>query len=127
MILGIGTDLTEVQRIQRSIGQFGDRFLRRVYTQHERAYANAHSNTAERFAARFAAKEAGFKALGAPWRDGVTWHDFEVVNDATGRPNLSLHGVAKRFAQNLGVRRILLSLTHTRQHELAFVILEGEG
>ena len=125
MILGIGTDLAEVGRIRQSISQFGDRFLRRIYTDNERAYASSKANAAERFAARFAAKEAGMKAIGTGWRRGVTWKDFEVVNERSGRPTLLLSGVARDIADQLGVSRISISLTHTQDMAFAVVILEG--
>jgi holo-[acyl-carrier protein] synthase len=125
MILGIGTDLAEVDRIEQSIARFGERFLRRVYTPREKQYALRKKNSAERFAARFAAKEAGMKAIGTGWRRGVTWQDFEVVNEPSGRPTLRLSGAAAEFAARLGVIRISLSLTHTVKMAMAVVILEG--
>ena len=76
MILGIGTDLAEVDRIRKGIARFGDRFTGRIYTDNERRYAMSKANWAERFAARFAAKEAGMKAIGTGWNFGVTWKDF---------------------------------------------------
>ena len=124
MILGIGTDLAEVGRIRHSITQFGDRFLHRIYTEKERAYASSKANAAERFAARFAAKEAGMKAIGTGWRHGVTWKDFEVVNERSGRPALMLSGVAREVADRLGVSRVSISLTHTQDMAFAVVILE---
>ena len=124
MILGIGTDLAEVPRIRRSIENYGDRFLQRVYTEREREYASRKANAAERFAARFAAKEAGMKAIGTGLRRGITWKDFEVVNEASGRPTLRLSGVAAQIAERLGVRRISLSLTHTAEMAFAVVVLE---
>jgi holo-[acyl-carrier protein] synthase len=124
MIVGIGTDLAEVDRIRRSIAQFGDRFLQRIYTANERAYASSKANSAERFAARFAAKEAGMKAIGTGWRRGVTWQDFEVMNERSGRPVLALSGVAQEIAGQLGVKRISISLTHTQAMAFAVVILE---
>jgi holo-[acyl-carrier protein] synthase len=124
MILGIGTDLAEVGRIRNSIERYRDRFLGRVYTDAERAYASRKANTAERFAARFAAKEAGMKAIGTGWRRGVTWKDFEVINEPSGRPTLRLTGVAQRIAKEMGVERISISLTHTAEMALAVVILE---
>jgi holo-[acyl-carrier protein] synthase len=127
MILGIGTDLAEVGRIRRSIAQFGDRFVHRIYTDQERAYASSKANAAERFAARFAAKEAGMKAIGTGWRRGVTWKDFEVVNERSGRPTLTLSGVAREVADQLGVSRISISLTHTQEMAFAIVILEDGG
>lgn len=124
MILGIGTDLAEVNRIRRSIEQYGNRFLHRIYTDQEQAYASSKANSAERFAARFAAKEAGMKAIGTGWRRGVTWKDFEVINEPSGRPTLRLSGVALEIAEALGTRRISVSLTHTAQTAFAVVILE---
>lgn len=124
MILGIGTDLAEVPRIQKSIDRYGERFLQRVYTEAEIAYASRKANLAERFAARFAAKEAGMKALGTGLRNGITWKDFEVANEPSGRPSLHLHGAALQIATRMGVRRISLSLTHTSEFAMAVVILE---
>ena len=124
MILGVGTDLAEVPRIKRSIDRYGDRFLNRIYTQAEWAYASRKANAAERFAARFAAKEAGMKAIGTGWRRGVTWKDFEVVNEPSGRPTLVLSGVALRVATQMGTRRISVSLTHTSEMAFAVVLLE---
>jgi holo-[acyl-carrier protein] synthase len=124
MIVGIGTDLVEVGRIQRSIKRWGERFLNRVYTERERAYASRKANAAERFAARFAAKEAGMKAIGTGWNLGVTWKDFEVVNQASGRPTVRLSGVAQQIANHLGVEHISISLTHTAEMAFAVVILE---
>jgi holo-[acyl-carrier protein] synthase len=124
MIVGIGTDLTEVPRIRHSIARYGDRFLNRIYTARERAYASSKANAAERFAARFAAKEAGMKAIGSGWNRGVKWRDFEVVNELSGRPTLHLTGVAQEIAASLGVRRISVSLTHTAESAFAVVILE---
>ena len=124
MILGIGTDLAEVSRIRRSIEQYGDRFLKRVYTDAERAYASAKANAAERFAARFAAKEAAMKALGTGWNRGIAWRDIEVVNEPSGRPTLRLQGVALDIANRFGVGRISISLTHTSEVAFAVVVVE---
>ena len=124
MIIGIGTDLAEVGRIRDSIERFGPRFLNRIYTEGERAYAQSKANSAERFAARFAAKEAGMKAIGTGWNFGVTWKDFEVVNERTGRPTLRLSGVAEAVARRLGVQRVSISLTHSKETAFAVVILE---
>jgi holo-[acyl-carrier protein] synthase len=127
VIIGIGTDLAEVARIRRSAEQYGDRFLRRIYTERERNYALTKANWAERLAARFAAKEAGMKAIGTGWNRGVGWQDLEIVNEPSGRPTLSLHGAAERIAGELGVVRISLSMTHTKDTAMALVILEGTG
>lgn len=125
MIVGTGVDLAEVDRIRESIERFGEKFLKRIYTEREIAYVERKANKYERYAARFAAKEAGMKAIGTGWRKGVRWQDFEVVNLPSGRPTLKLHGVAAEFAARLGVTNIQLSITHTAQSGLAYVILEG--
>jgi holo-[acyl-carrier protein] synthase len=125
MIVGTGVDLAEVDRIRESVERFGDKFLHRIYTAREIAYVERKANKYERYAARFAAKEAGMKAIGTGWRKGVRWQDFEVVNLQSGRPTLLLHGVAADFAARLGVTNIQLSLTHTAQLGLAYVILES--
>lgn len=125
MIVGVGTDLAEVDRIRSAIERHGKRFIERIYTPAEIAYVERKSNRYERFAARFAAKEAGMKAIGTGWRRGVRWRDFEVANLPSGRPTLRFHGVAARFAGELGVRNISLSLTHTAQQAMAIVILES--
>ncbi|HEX4229196.1 MAG TPA: holo-ACP synthase [Bryobacteraceae bacterium] len=124
MIVGIGTDLAEVPRIRKSVERYGERFLHRVYTDRERAYASRKANWAESYAARFAAKEAGMKAIGTGLRRGVTWKDFEVVNERSGRPTLNLSGVAREVADKIGARQITISLTHTSEMAFAVVILE---
>ncbi len=125
MIVGIGTDLIEVDRIRKSVERYGDRFLHRVYTEKETAYAMSKQNFAERLAGRFAVKEAGMKAIGTGWRRGVTWKDFEVVNEPSGRPTLRLTGAAATIADALAVRRVSVSITHTATMAMAVVILEG--
>lgn len=125
MIVGIGTDLAEVERIRASIERYGAKFIDRVYTPAEIEYVERKANRFERYAARFAAKEAGMKAIGTGWRRGVRWHDFEVTNLPSGKPTLALHGVAGAIAEKLAVRNIALSLTHTADQAMAIVILES--
>jgi len=125
MIIGTGTDVVQVERIRNSIAQYGERFLARVYTERERAYSLSKANSAERFAVRFAAKEAGMKAIGTGWQGGVKWKDFEVANESSGRPTLLLSGEARQIANRMGVERINISLTHTSELAMAFVILES--
>ena len=124
MIVGSGVDLCEVQRIKEAITRHGRRFVERIYTPREIAYAESKANLYERYAARFAAKEAGMKALGTGWRGGVRWRDFEVTNLHSGRPTLQFHGKAAEFAQRLGVENVSLSMTHTSLQGMALVILE---
>jgi holo-[acyl-carrier protein] synthase len=125
MVLGLGTDLIETRRVQESIDRFGERFLERVFTAGEIAYCQRkRKNAAESFAARFAAKEAGAKALGTGISRGVSWKEFEVRREASGRPTLHLSGRAAEVAEAMGVKRIQLSLTHTRDLALAVVVAE---
>jgi holo-[acyl-carrier protein] synthase len=125
MLIGTGVDLIEIERIAHSIERYGDRFLRRVYTPQEIAYCNRKRTGAESFAARFAAKEAGAKALGTGISRGVTWSEFQVGREPGGRPVLELTGRARLLAQELGVRAISLSLTHTGNLAMATVMMEG--
>ncbi len=125
MILGTGVDLAEVRRIREAIERYGDRFIRRIYTDAEIAYVERKANKFERYAGRFAAKEAGMKAIGTGWKRGVRWQDFEVSNLPSGRPTLRLHGEAERIAGKMGVTSISLSITHTAELGMAHVILEG--
>lgn len=127
MILGSGVDLCEVPRIEAAFARYGNRFLKRIFTAREIAYADRKANRFERYAARFAAKEAGMKAIGTGWHGGITWQDFEVINLPSGRPTLNFHGRAAEVAAKLGVRSVALSLTHTKEQALAMVILEGDA
>ena len=125
MIAGIGVDIVEVARMEQALERFGDRFAQRVLAPEEWPDFEAAGQPAAFLAKRFAAKEAGMKAIGTGWRRGVGWHDFEVVRERSGRPTLQFHGKAAEFARALGVERVALSLTHTHQYGMAFVILEG--
>lgn len=124
MLVGTGVDLVEVPRIARSMERFGERFLRRVFTEEEIAYCSAKALPAESFAARFAAKEAGAKALGTGIQHGVSWRELEVRRLPGQRPTLHLSGRALTIAGHLGVSRVSLSLTHTASLAMATVHLE---
>jgi len=125
MILGTGVDIAEVPRIRESIERFGDRFLRRIFTDGEIRYCERKATRFESYAARFAAKEAGMKALGTGWSRGVRWRDIEVVRPKGQRPTIQFHGEAAAIAAQLGTKNIALSLTHTSEEALAHVILEN--
>jgi holo-[acyl-carrier protein] synthase len=125
MIVGLGIDIAEVDRVRAAVERHGRRFVERIFCPSEITYVENKVNRYERYAARFAAKEAGMKAIGTGWRRGVRWQDFEVTNLPTGRPTLRLHGVAEKIAQSLGVRNIALSITHTAREASAIVILES--
>jgi holo-[acyl-carrier protein] synthase len=125
MIVGTGVDIAEVFRIRESIERFGDRFLRRIFTEAEIRYCEQKVTRFESYAARFAAKEAGMKALGTGWSRGVRWRDIEVVREKGQRPTIQFHGEAAAIAAKLGAKNIALSLTHTSEQALAHVILEN--
>jgi holo-[acyl-carrier protein] synthase len=124
MILGTGVDIVEVPRMAASIARFGERFLKRVFTEAEILYCDSKTNRIERYAARFAAKEAGMKAIGTGWRGGISWRDIEVRREKGGRPILAYAGKAADFAARLGVRRAWLSISHTEQYAIAEVVVE---
>lgn len=125
MIVGTGIDLVEIERIQRSVERFGQRFLNRLYTPAEQGYCLRKRKSVESLAARFAAKEAGAKALGTGISRGVNWLEIEVGREPGGRPTLRFHGRAAQMAERLGVTRAALSLTHTGSLAQASVVLEG--
>src|SRR3954447_22488724 len=109
MIVGLGIDIAEVDRVKAAIERHGERFLRRIYTEGERRYCESKPNKFERFAGRFAAKEAAMKAIGTGWKRGVAWRDFEVMRAASGQPIIVFHGRAAEIAENLGVKKALVT------------------
>jgi holo-[acyl-carrier protein] synthase len=125
MIIGIGIDMEEVERVRGAIERQGQRFLKRVYTEQERAYCEKFRDKYERYAGRFAVKEAAMKALGTGWSRGVRWVDIEVLRLPGGRPKLELKGQALRIAERLGVKNIAISITHTPRQAWAQVIFEA--
>jgi len=125
LIVGLGVDIAEVERVRAAIARRGEAFLRRVFTPAEIEYCERFKNKFERYAGRFAAKEATMKALGTGWRCGVRWLDLEVVREGSGRPTMALSGEARKIAERLGVKRIALSITHTETQALAQVIFES--
>jgi len=125
LIIGMGVDIAEVERIEAAIERQGERFLRRIFTEQEIAYCERFRNKYERYAGRFAAKEATMKALGTGWRHGIRWVDLEVVRLPTGRPTMQLKGESKKIAEQMGVKQIAVSITHTSSEALAQVIFEG--
>ena len=125
MIVGLGLDIAEIDRIEAAITRHDAPFLERLFTPAEVSYCESHKNRYERYAARFAVKEAAMKALGTGWRRGVRWRDIEVTREPSGKPGLRLEGVAQEFADRLGVKRISVSITHSGNLALAQVIFES--
>lgn len=124
MIKGIGIDSIELGRIARIYREYGIRFLNRIYTDEERAYALRFRDPVPRLAARFAAKEACMKAIGTGWNDGVRWQDIAVVNSGSGKPELRLSGRARYHMERVGARSAQVSITHDRERAMVIVILE---
>src|SRR5256886_15791077 len=125
MIVGTGIDIAEVPRIRHAIQRFGDRFVRRIFTEGEIRYCDSKANRVERYAARFAAKEAAMTALGTGSNHGERWRDCEVIRMPGGRPTMSFHRGAGELASQLGVKNTALSLSHTAEQAIAQVILES--
>ena len=121
--LGSGVDIIEISRVRQVLERYGQRFLNRVYTPGEISYCRGR---APNLAGRFAAKEATMKALGTGVH-GVSWKDIEVVRHESGAPSVLLHGRGKRRAQHLGVRDISLSISHSRDYAVAFVVVQRES
>jgi holo-[acyl-carrier protein] synthase len=131
MILGIGSDLIDIGRIERTLERFGERFLDRVFTETERRRSDRRANRVASYAKRYAAKEACAKALGTGFRDGVFWRDMGVVNLPTGRPTLVLTGGALKRLEALtppGMQpRIDLSITDEPPMAQAIVVITAEA
>jgi holo-[acyl-carrier protein] synthase len=128
MIISTGVDLAEVARIRKALEdpRTGKRFRDRVYTQKEIAYCESkRRGKYESYAGRFAAKEAVMKALGRGWGAQVCWLDIEVARASSGKPDIVLHDKTARRAEQLGICRWTLSLTHTTEHGMAYVIAIG--
>ena len=129
MIIGTGVDLAEVERIQAALenSRIGRRLRDRVFTEKEIAYCEKkRRGKYESYAGRFAAKEAVMKALGRGWGAKARWLDIEIVRARSGKPEIALHDKTARLADQLGIRRWALSITHTKQHGLAYVIAQDE-
>ena len=126
MIFGIGIDTIEVSRIAKTISDYGDQFVNRIFTQAEIAYCQSRKFSAEHFAARFAAKEAFAKAIGTGIRRGFIWKEVEVAKEYSGKPVILIHGsMVGNVANIIGSEYIVqVSLTHTKEAAEAMVIIE---
>lgn len=123
MIFGLGTDLIEVERVASKIKkETGFREL--VFSENEIRYCEAQTHQFEHFAARFAAKEAFMKALGTGWDKGLSWNEIEILNDVNGKPILSLQGETQKTVSEMGLKNILVSLSHLKTIASAVVIIE---
>ena len=123
MIFGIGTDIIEVQRIEKMVAK-GRQYLETIFTDAEMGYCESRAKKSEHYAVRYAAKEATLKAMGAGWRDGLAFSDIEVINDELGKPQVFLHGKAKRIFDDNQIKQTHVSLSHSKESAIAVIILE---
>ncbi len=124
-IIGLGLDATDIERIADTLERYGDRFLRRIFTDGEVAYCTRRREPAIHLAGRFASKEAAMKALGTGHSQGVLWRDVEVIRRG-GPPQLKFHGGAARRFEAMGGRSALLTITHAEKLALAQVLIMGD-
>ncbi|MCS7185799.1 MAG: holo-ACP synthase [Armatimonadetes bacterium] len=122
--VGVGIDIVDVERIRNMAENHGERFLKRVFSDEELAYCMRFSDPFPHLAARWAAKEAVAKALGTGFSQGVTWKSICVVHAPNGEPMALLTGTAQKLAAGLGVKKIWLSLSHTRDYAVAVAVME---
>jgi holo-[acyl-carrier protein] synthase len=124
MIFGIGTDIAATDRFRRFLDEGNNALLERLFTSSELELCRKRKDAAACFAARFAAKESFLKAMGTGLRNGISWHDMEVVNDAHGKPELVLSGKASELFNSHGLAKPFLSMSHDSGHAVAMVVLE---
>jgi holo-[acyl-carrier protein] synthase len=121
-IVAHGIDLVDFPRIEAMIERHGKRFIQRVFTAAEQAYAEANKNGIEKLAGRFAAKEAVLKLMGTGWRGKIAWTDVEVINNSSGQPEVTLGGEVEKIAGKLGIKHISISITHTANFAIASAV-----
>ncbi|MDE9565212.1 holo-ACP synthase [Xenorhabdus bovienii] len=124
-IVGLGTDIVEISRIEEIVERSGERLAKRVLSDREWQQYQHHNHTIRFLAKRFAVKEAAAKALGTGIRNGLAFNQFEVINDPLGKPTLKLHGEAETLADKLNVRSLHVTLADERRYACATVILES--
>jgi len=121
-IVAHGIDLVETGRVAGMMKEHGDRFLNRVFTPAEVAYARSTRDEIEKLSGRFAAKEAVLKLVGTGWRGKIAWTDIEVINNAMGQPEVTLSGEVAEIARKLGIAHISISITHTANFAIASAV-----
>ncbi len=121
-VVSIGTDIIEVARIETMIEKHGSTFLERVYTEQEIRYCTARAAASQHLAGRWAAKEAVLKVLGTGWAKGIQWSEIEVQLLSSGQPAIQLSGKAAEIAKHNNIDQVLISISHTKQHAIAYAI-----
>jgi holo-[acyl-carrier protein] synthase len=125
ILMGIGTDIIECERIGKMIDKHGETFLARVFTQGEIDYCSGRKAANQHFAGRWAAKEAVLKALGTGWAHGIQWTDVEVLNQQGGKPNVNLRGRAHEICLQQGISEMMISISHCRNYAVAYATAVG--
>jgi holo-[acyl-carrier protein] synthase len=121
-IVAHGIDLVDCPRIEEMINRHGERFINRIFTSAEQAYADKNKNRVEKYAGRFAAKEAILKLIGTGWRGKIAWTDIEVINNSSGQPQVTMDGEVKKIAEKLGITEVSISITHTANFAIASAV-----
>ena len=121
MVIGIGTDIIEIDRIKDSIEKNGDRFLSKIYTPSEIEYCLSKANKYQHFAARFAAKEAVYKALATGWQELLSWQEIEIFNESTGMPQVTMCGKLKEFLSD--DKSLKISISHSKNYVVCVAII----
>jgi holo-[acyl-carrier protein] synthase len=124
MVYGIGIDVVKIDRFERSLSRWGERFCQRVFTPRELSSCQTKARPGQHLALRFAAKEAFLKALGVGMFQGVGWKEIEISNEPSGQPHLVLSGEAKKSCQRRGIKEIYVSISHEKDYGVAQVLLE---
>jgi holo-[acyl-carrier protein] synthase len=125
MVIGIGIDIIEIDRIKESVDEYGNQFLNKVYTDDELKYCLSKKNKYQHLAARFAAKEAIYKAISSNWDSELSWHDMEIINAPNGMPEVKFKGNLEKFLSN--EKSLKISMSHSRDYVVCMAIVYKEN
>ncbi len=121
MIIGVGIDIIEIDRIKKSVDDYGEQFLQKVFTKRELDYCMSKSNKYQHLAARFAAKEAVYKAMASGWHENLTWQSIEISNEPNGLPVVTLHGELNKFLSEK--ESLKISMSHSRDYVACVAVI----
>lgn len=124
MISGIGVDIVDVAAFADCVRESGDDYLKRIFTEKEIEYCNSVAESMESYAARFAAKESAMKALATGWDQGVDWHDFEILDEPSGQPIMTVSGKSAELLNERSILSVWISLSHVANYAIAYVVFE---
>lgn len=124
MISGIGVDIVDVAAFADCVRESGDDYLKRIFTEKEIQYCDSVADSMESYAARFAAKESAMKALGTGWDQGVDWHDFEILDEPSGQPVMTVSGKSAELLNERSISHVWVSLSHVANYAVAYVMFE---